>query len=108
MPDRDVSLTKSDIQRMISSRTRMPLKDLSRTESQQLLKLEEIEILKKNIIGQEAAVKAICSTTKLASVALRIPHRPMASFLFTCPTDVGKTELAREYFLSETAMVRFE
>ena len=103
-------ITETDIQQIISSRTGIPLQKLSATESLNLLNMEET--IKENMIGQDDAVKSICRALRRDRAGIRHPAHPIASFLFTGPTGVGKTELAKliavEYFGSMGAMVRID
>lgn len=66
----------------------------------------------KNIIGQDKAIQAVSCAIRRTRVGLRDPSRPIASFLFTGPTGVGKTQveklLAQEYIESKEAMVRLD
>ncbi|KAJ9683181.1 hypothetical protein PVL29_018959 [Vitis rotundifolia] len=104
------TITEMDIQHIISSRTGIPLEKLSAKELMKLLDMEET--LRQSIIGQDDAVKAICRALRRDGAGIRDPARPIASFLFTGPTGVGKTELAKlialEYFGSKEAMVRID
>lgn len=104
------TITEMDIQHIISSRTGIPLEKLSAKELMKLVDMEET--LRESIIGQDDAVKAICRALRRDGAGIRDPTRPIASFLFTGPTGVGKTELAKlialEYFGSKEAMVRID
>ena len=70
------------------------------------------ETLHSRIIGQEQAVSAVSRAIRRARVGLRNPNRPIASFLFSGPTGVGKTELTKAlalyFFGAEDAMVRLD
>uniref|UniRef100_A0A061R8R3 Atp-dependent clp protease atp-binding subunit clpa protein chloroplastic-like n=1 Tax=Tetraselmis sp. GSL018 TaxID=582737 RepID=A0A061R8R3_9CHLO len=70
------------------------------------------ETLHNRVIGQEEAVVAISRAIRRARVGLKNPNRPIASFIFSGPTGVGKSELAKTlatyYFGSEDAMVRLD
>ena len=83
---------------------------VSSDESQRLLEMEGT--LHKRVIGQEEAVVAISRAIRRARVGLKNPNRPIASFIFSGPTGVGKSELAKTlatyYFGSEDAMVRLD
>ncbi|XP_060959439.1 chaperone protein ClpC1, chloroplastic-like [Cannabis sativa] len=105
-----VMVTEADIQHLISSWTGIPLENLSPSESNKLLNMEKT--LHKRIIGQDEAVDAISRAIRRARAGIRDPSRPMASFLFTGPTGVGKTELANalavEYFGSKESIIRLD
>ena len=65
-----------------------------------------------HLTGQDEAVKAISRAIRRSRVGLKNPNRPIASFIFSGPTGVGKSELAKAiaayYFGSEEAMVRLD
>lgn len=83
---------------------------MSTDESDRLIKMEDT--LHQRVIGQEEAVVAIARAIRRARVGLKNPNRPIASFIFSGPTGVGKSELAKTlasyYFGSVDAMVRFD
>ena len=83
---------------------------VSSDETERLIKMEET--LHQRVIGQEEAVVAISRAIRRARVGLKNPNRPIASFIFSGPTGVGKSELAKTlasyYFGSEDAMVRLD
>ncbi|KAL4036444.1 hypothetical protein IC575_005184 [Cucumis melo] len=103
-------VTEVDIQHIVSSWTGIPVEKVSTDESDRLLKMEET--LHKRVIGQDEAVKAISRAIRRARVGLKNPNRPIASFIFSGPTGVGKSELAKAlaayYFGSEEAMIRLD
>ena len=70
------------------------------------------ETLHSRIIGQDEAVVAVSRAIRRARVGLKSPNRPIASFIFSGPTGVGKTELCKAlatyFFGSEEAMVRLD
>ncbi|KAF8408479.1 hypothetical protein HHK36_007656 [Tetracentron sinense] len=103
-------VTEVDIQHIVSSWTGIPVEKVSSDESDRLLKMEET--LHKRIIGQDEAVKAISRAIRRARVGLKNPNRPIASFIFSGPTGVGKSELAKAlaayYFGSEESMIRLD
>eukprot|EP00850_Spirogloea_muscicola_P013550 SM000092S24518 [mRNA] locus=s92:411058:422286:+ [translate_table: standard] len=103
-------VTESDIQQIVSAWTGIPVEKVSTDESDRLLKMEGT--LHQRVIGQDEAVKAISRAIRRARVGLKNPNRPIASFIFSGPTGVGKSELAKAlasyYFGSEEAMVRLD
>ncbi|KAG6686098.1 hypothetical protein I3843_11G001200 [Carya illinoinensis] len=103
-------VTEVDIQHIVSSWTGIPVEKVSTDESDRLLKMEET--LHKRVVGQDEAVKAISRAIRRARVGLKNPNRPIASFIFSGPTGVGKSELAKAlaayYFGSEEAMIRLD
>ncbi|RDX76255.1 hypothetical protein CR513_43776, partial [Mucuna pruriens] len=103
-------VTEVDIQHIVSSWTGIPVEKVSTDESDRLLKMEET--LRKRVIGQDEAVEAISRAFYRARVGLKNPNLPIASFIFSGPTGVGKSELAKAlaayYFGSEEAMIRLD
>jgi ATP-dependent Clp protease ATP-binding subunit ClpC len=88
----------------------VPVNKLTETESEKLLHMEDT--LHQRLIGQEDAVKAVSRAIRRARVGLKNPNRPIASFIFSGPTGVGKTELTKAlaayFFGSEEAMIRLD
>ncbi|KAL5723456.1 ATP-dependent Clp protease ATP-binding subunit ClpA cd4a [Ranunculus cassubicifolius] len=109
-PSAAPTVTEVDIQQIVSLWTGIPIEKVSVNESIRLLSIEET--LHTRIIGQAEAVKAISRAIRRACMGLRNPNRPIASFLFSGPTGVGKTELSKAlssvYFGSEEAMIRLD
>jgi ATP-dependent Clp protease ATP-binding subunit ClpC len=105
-----VTVSDNEITTIIASWTGIPVNKISKAESQNLLKMEEI--LHQRIIGQHAAVLAVSKAIRRARVGLKNPNRPIASFIFAGPTGVGKTELTKalafSFFGSESNMVRLD
>ena len=103
-------VTEEDIAGVISSWTGIPASRLSETESERLLKLEEI--LHQRVVGQHDAVQAIAKAVKRGRTGLKDPKRPIGSFIFSGPTGVGKTELckalAEAVFGDENVVVRID
>jgi ATP-dependent Clp protease ATP-binding subunit ClpC len=84
---------EEEIAEVVSRWTGVPVEKLTESESERLMKLEEI--LHKRVIGQEEAVKSISRAVRRARVGLKDPKRPIGSFIFLGPTGVGKTELSK-------------
>ncbi|MEQ9354825.1 ATP-dependent Clp protease ATP-binding subunit [Coleofasciculus chthonoplastes] len=103
-------VNEEDIAHIVSSWTGVPVNKLTESESALLLHIEDT--LHQRLIGQEEAVTAVSKAIRRARVGLKDPNRPIASFIFSGPTGVGKTELAKAlaayFFGSEEAMIRLD
>ncbi len=103
-------VTEEDIAHIVSSWTGVPVNKLTESESEKLMHMEDT--LHQRLIGQEDAVKAVSRAIRRARVGLKNPNRPIASFVFSGPTGVGKTELTKSlaayFFGSEEAMIRLD
>ena len=86
-------MTEHDIADVVSMWTGVPVQQITETESQRLLHLEEE--LHKRVISQDDAVTAVAKAVRRARAGLKDANRPIGSFLFLGPSGVGKTELAR-------------
>jgi ATP-dependent Clp protease ATP-binding subunit ClpC len=108
--DRAPVVTEEDIAHIVASWTGVPVQKLTESESVKLLNMEET--LHQRLIGQDEAVKAVSRAIRRARVGLKNPNRPIASFIFSGPTGVGKTELTKAlaayFFGSEEAMIRLD
>jgi len=104
------TVTEEDIAQIVAAWTSIPVNKLTKSESEKLLLMEET--LHGRIIGQDEAVVAVSRAIRRARVGLKNPNRPIASFIFSGPTGVGKTELTKAlatyFFGSEEAMVRLD
>ena len=104
------TVTEEDIAQIVAAWTSIPVNKLTKSESEKLLQMEET--LHSRIIGQDEAVVAVSRAIRRARVGLKSPNRPIASFIFSGPTGVGKTELTKAlatyFFGSEAAMVRLD
>jgi len=103
-------VSEEDVAHIVASWTGVPVQKLTETESVKLLNMEDT--LHKRLIGQDEAVKAVSRAIRRARVGLKNPNRPIASFIFSGPTGVGKTELTKAlasyFFGSEEAMIRLD
>ena len=101
---------EEDIAHIVASWTGVPVQKLTESESIKLLNMEET--LHQRLIGQDEAVRAVSKAIRRARVGLKNPNRPIASFIFSGPTGVGKTELTKSlatyFFGSEEAMIRLD
>lgn len=103
-------VSEEDVADVVSVWTKIPVSKITQTESQRLLKLEEI--LHKRVVGQNEAVETVAKAIRRGRVGLKDPKRPIGSFLFLGPTGVGKTELskalAEAMFGNENAIIRVD
>lgn len=106
----DPVVTEEDIAEIVAFWTGIPVTKLTKSESEKLLHMEDT--LHGRIIGQDEAVVAVSRAIRRARVGLKNPSRPIASFIFSGPTGVGKTELTKAlasyFFGAEEAMVRLD
>ncbi|MEV5472990.1 MULTISPECIES: ATP-dependent Clp protease ATP-binding subunit [Streptomyces] len=103
-------VTVDDIAEVLSARTGIPVSQLTETERERLMKLEDL--LHERVIGQDQAVTAVAQAVRRGRAGMGDPNRPTGSFLFLGPTGVGKTELAKALadllFGDPDRMVRFD
>jgi ATP-dependent Clp protease ATP-binding subunit ClpA len=83
-----------EIEITIATMARVPPKTVSKDDAEVLGNLETT--LKRVVYGQDKAIEALSSAIKLARAGLREPEKPIGSYLFSGPTGVGKTEVARQ------------
>jgi ATP-dependent Clp protease ATP-binding subunit ClpB len=104
------AVTEEQIAGVVSRWTGIPVDRMMEGERDKLLRMEEQ--LRKRVVGQEEALKAVANAVRRARAGLQDPNRPIGSFLFLGPTGVGKTEtckaLAEFLFDDERAMVRID
>ncbi len=101
---------EEEVALVVSRWTGIPLTRLIETEAKKLEKMEEI--LRKRVVGQEEALKAIANAIRRSRAGISEENRPLGSFMFLGPTGVGKTETARALagflFNDENALVRLD
>src|SRR5580704_10393808 len=104
------AVTEKDIAGVVARWTGIPVDKMLEGERAKLLRMEDE--LRKRVIGQEEALKAVANAVRRARAGLQDPNRPIGSFLFLGPTGVGKTELTKALagflFDDERAMVRID
>ncbi|MEX0583549.1 MAG: AAA family ATPase, partial [Sneathiella sp.] len=83
-----------DVEAVVAKIARIPPKSVSKEDTASLRKLDVD--LRRVVFGQDAAIDALASSIKLARAGLREPEKPIGSYLFSGPTGVGKTEVARQ------------
>jgi ATP-dependent Clp protease ATP-binding subunit ClpA len=87
-------ITVKDVEAVVAKIARIPPKSVSRSDKESLKTLGAD--LKRVVFGQDSAIDALASAIKLARAGLREPDKPIGSYLFSGPTGVGKTEVARQ------------
>src|SRR5258706_9951403 len=88
------TITAREVEAVIATMARIPPKSVSRDDREVLKNLQRD--LKTMVFGQDPAIGALVSAIKLARAGLRDPQKPIGSYLFSGPTGVGKTEVARQ------------
>jgi ATP-dependent Clp protease ATP-binding subunit ClpB len=104
------SVDKEDVAAVVAMWTGIPLKRMLETDSDKLIRIEEV--LHERVIGQEQGIASVASALRRSRAGLSDENRPIGSFMFLGPTGVGKTELARALaefmFNDEKALVRVD
>ena len=96
-----------EIETTIATMARIPPKSVSKDDAEVLKHLEQT--LKRVVFGQEKAIDALAASIKLARAGLREPEKPIGSYLFSGPTGVGKTEVAKQLAASlGVELIRFD
>jgi ATP-dependent Clp protease ATP-binding subunit ClpA len=96
-----------EIEVVISKMARIPAKQVSKSDAEQLRSLEAD--LKRVVFGQDKAIGALAAAIKLARAGLREPNKPIGCYLFSGPTGVGKTEVAKQLgSILGVEMLRFD
>ena len=104
---RKKTVTVKDVEQVVAMIARIPPKSVSTDDRKALANLERD--LKTVVFGQDSAIEAIASAIKLARAGLREPEKPVGSYLFSGPTGVGKTEVARQLaHIMGVELVRFD
>ena len=104
------AVTEEQVASVVSRWTGIPVDRMLEGERAKLLRMEDA--LRKRVVGQEDALKAVADAVRRARAGLQDPNRPIGSFLFLGPTGVGKTELTKALasflFDDDRAMVRID
>lgn len=104
------TISEDDVAFIVSRWTGIPVTRLQEAETKRLLRMEEE--LHKVVVGQNHAIEAISRAIRRSRAGLKDPHRPIGCFIFSGPTGVGKTELARALarflFADEKALIRVD
>ena len=85
---------QKEVEAVIAKMARIPAKSVSKSDTEGLRELERD--LNRVVFGQSAAIEQVSTAMKLARAGLRDPQKPIGAFLFSGPTGVGKTEVARQ------------
>ena len=88
------TLGPKDIEAVVAKIARIPPRNVSKDDAEVLRDLERS--LKRVVFGQDKAIETLASAIKLARAGLREPEKPIGNYLFTGPTGVGKTEVAKQ------------
>src|SRR3954465_6943698 len=103
-------LGEEEIAFIVSRWTGIPVTRLQEAETSRLLRMEDE--MHQTVIGQDEAIRAISRSIRRSRAGLKDPRRPIGSFIFSGPTGVGKTELARALakflFADESALIRVD
>ncbi|HNS23081.1 MAG TPA: ATP-dependent chaperone ClpB [Sedimentisphaerales bacterium] len=103
-------VTAEHIAEVVAKWTNIPVTRLLSGERERLMAMEEQ--IRKRVVGQDDAVRALCDAVRRSRAGLSDPNRPIGTFLFLGPTGVGKTELAKALadflFNDPNAMVRID
>ena len=91
---RKKKITVKEVEATVATMARIPPKTVSKSDAEVMSNLEKD--LKRLVFGQEKAISALSSAIKLARAGLREPEKPIGCYLFSGPTGVGKTEVAKQ------------
>ena len=101
------TISVKDIENVVAKIARIPPKTVSKDDKASLAKLDGE--LKEVVFGQDQAIEALATALKMSRAGLREPEKPIGSYLFSGPTGVGKTEVARQLAkIMGMEMVRFD
>ena len=104
---RKKTIGTKEIETTISTMARIPPKTVSKNDAEVLQHLETT--LKQSVYGQDRPIEALASAIKLARAGLREPEKPIGCYLFSGPTGVGKTEVAKQLAFSlGVELIRFD
>ncbi|BCR03906.1 ATP-dependent Clp protease ATP-binding subunit ClpA [Desulfuromonas versatilis] len=97
----------AEVEKVVASMARVPTRSVSTSDRRRLKNLDRD--LKRKVFGQDAAIDVLCRSILRSRAGLGHPEKPVGSFLFTGPTGVGKTEVARQLALQMgVEFIRFD
>jgi ATP-dependent Clp protease ATP-binding subunit ClpA len=100
-------ITVKDVETVVAKMARIPPKSVSRDDQKTLKTLERD--LKTVVFGQDEPIKALAAAIKLSRAGLREPEKPIGCYLFSGPTGVGKTEVAKQLSMTMgIELIRFD
>ena len=100
-------ITVKDVEEVVAKIARIPPKSVSQDDQKTLKTLEQD--LQRTVVGQDDAITSLSAAIKLSRAGLREPEKPIGSYLFSGPTGVGKTEVARQLALTMgIELIRFD
>jgi len=103
-------VTEDNVADVVSMMTGIPVNRIAQTESNKLAKLPEL--IKGKVIGQDDAVSKVVKAIQRNRAGLKVPNKPIGSFIFLGQTGVGNTQLAKvlakQLFDSEDALIRID
>ena len=104
---RKKTIDTEEIEEVVAKMARIPPKSVSRSDTERLKRLGED--LRRVVFGQDDAIEQLAAAIKLSRAGLREPNKPIGSYLFSGPTGVGKTEVAKQLaFALGVELVRFD
>jgi ATP-dependent Clp protease ATP-binding subunit ClpC len=108
--EHQVMVEDDDVAAVVARQTGVPLNRLTEGETEKVLHMEELLI--KDLVGQDDAVKTVCRAIRRSRANIKDPNRPIGAFMFLGPTGVGKTLLARliatHLFGGEDALIQVD
>ena len=104
---RKKKITVKEVEATVATMARIPPKTITKSDAEVLANIEKD--LKRLVFGQDKAIEALASTIKLSRAGLREPEKPIGCYLFSGPTGVGKTEVAKQLAaLMGVELLRFD
>ena len=106
-PKRKKKITVKEVEATVATMARIPPKTVTKSDAEVLANINKD--LKRLVFGQDKAIEALASSIKLSRAGLREPEKPIGCYLFSWPTGVGKTEVAKQLAaLMGVELLRFD